>query len=266
MTTTSQATGVAIATNAEDAGAIAAVERHHTELSGHLSVLVGALLEAASGPDEEAVDAARGRLLEFISRELLPHAAAEEVSLYPAAAADPGARLLIDGMLAEHRALERLVTEVTNATEPVRAAAAARSLQVLFEVHLDKENDLVLPVIAADPGTSLASVLAGMHEILGHDDEQSGADGCGGNCGCGEAADEASTPVLDVRAVPHAIRHATVLGAVDAIPVAGAIVLVAPHDPIPLLAQIQSRTNGAFSVDYEQRGPDVWRLRLNRQR
>ncbi len=71
-------------------------------------------------------------------------------------------------------------------------------------------------------------------------------------------------PELDVRAVPHAIRHATVFGALDAVPAGGSLVLVAPHDPVPLLDQIRARTNDAFAVAYEQRGPEAWRLRLTR--
>jgi uncharacterized protein (DUF2249 family) len=39
-------------------------------------------------------------------------------------------------------------------------------------------------------------------------------------------------------------------------------VLVAPHDPLPLLAQISDRWPGRFSVDYLERGPDTWRLVL----
>ena len=44
---------------------------------------------------------------------------------------------------------------------------------------------------------------------------------------------------LDVRAVPHAIRNATVFGALEAVQPGGAMVLVAPHDPLPLLAQVE---------------------------
>src|SRR5690606_20401147 len=107
----------------------------------------------------------------------------------------------------------------------------------------------------------------GMHDILGHADESADGCGCGGRCGCGGDADAeaGAEPVLDVRSVPHAIRHATVFGALDAVPRGGALVLVAPHDPVPLLDQIRSRTGGAFSVAYEERGPEAWRLRLSRQ-
>lgn len=81
-------------------------------------------------------------------------------------------------------------------------------------------------------------------------------------CGCG---DDHDTPELDARAIPHAIRHAAIFGALGAIKPGGAMILVAPHDPLPLLAQIEQREGDAIRVDYLQRGPDAWRLRLARR-
>ena len=86
------------------------------------------------------------------------------------------------------------------------------------------------------------------------------------SCGCG-CAHEDGAPELDVRAIPHAIRHATVfgaLGALSAIPSGGSLDLVAPHDPKPLLAQIADREQGTISVTYLDEGPEAWRLRLTR--
>ena len=55
----------------------------------------------------------------------------------------------------------------------------------------------------------------------------------GHSCGCHEH--DADTPVLDVRTIPHAIRHAAIFGAFEAIAPGGAIVLIAPHAPVPML-------------------------------
>jgi uncharacterized protein (DUF2249 family) len=71
-------------------------------------------------------------------------------------------------------------------------------------------------------------------------------------------------PELDARTVPHAIRHATIFGALDAVRPGSGLVLVAPHDPLPLLQQVEQRAPGAFSVDYLERGPEAWRLRFLR--
>jgi uncharacterized protein (DUF2249 family) len=88
------------------------------------------------------------------------------------------------------------------------------------------------------------------------------ASGCGcGTCGCGSADD---APVLDVRAIPAAVRHAAVHGALDSLPVASSLVLLAPHRPAPLLAELDERHPGAFAVSYDAEGPDTWAVRLTR--
>lgn len=83
-------------------------------------------------------------------------------------------------------------------------------------------------------------------------------------CACGCTGE--GVPALDVRLVPHAIRHATVFGALSAISVGDSMDLIAPHDPKPLLAQIQDREHGSIVVHYLQDGPDTWALRLTRSR
>ena len=82
------------------------------------------------------------------------------------------------------------------------------------------------------------------------------------SCGCGCGEHDRGAPELDVRPIPHAIRHATVFGALSAIPLGGSLVLVAPHDPKPLLAQIADRE--AHHRHLPRRGPGRWRLRITR--
>ena len=81
-----------------------------------------------------------------------------------------------------------------------------------------------------------------------------------GGCTCGHHEEE--DIVLDVRTIPHAIRHASVFGAFDAIPAGESLVLVAPHNPVPLLNQLAERAE--IDVDYLVQGPDEWRLRITR--
>jgi uncharacterized protein (DUF2249 family) len=82
-------------------------------------------------------------------------------------------------------------------------------------------------------------------------------------CTCGEAH-AADAPVLDARAIPHAIRHAAIFGALDSLSSGEALVLVAPHDPLPLLAQARDRYPDGIGVEYLQSGPDAWHIRLER--
>lgn len=267
-----------LASDPKDAAAFEGAEAHHTRLAGELAGRVKMLITAVDW-DPNAAEGIHAGLVVFCDRELLPHAAAEEAALYPAAHRLPEARLLVESMIGEHRRLTMLADALRAAPGPVEAAPDARALQVLFEEHVVKENELVLPLLAMTPDISLAGLLADMHQRLttgraaagghahhhteeghamGEHIEETG--GCG-ECGCG-AAEERAEPELDVRAVPHALRHATVFGALDAVPAGTAMVLVAPHDPVPLLAQIEQRNPGAFTVEYLERGPEAWRLRL----
>lgn len=256
---------VVIASTAADAAAATAVEQHHAQLAGSLALRVEGLVAAAANGNADVATRAKAELVGWCREELVPHALAEEQAMYPQALARPEARLLIEGMLAEHQVITGLVDEVAQATNPVRAAVAAGSLQQMFESHLAKENELVLPVLVEAPDVSLADILGGMHELLGgheeaHHEGTEATGGCGGHtCSCGEV-DTDELPELDARAVPHAIRHATIFGALDAVRPGSGMVLVAPHDPLPLLAQIEQRAPGVFEVDYLERGPEAWRL------
>ena len=260
---------VVVATSAADAQAVEAVKDHHAQLAGALAVQVEALVDSAARGDLPGAGAASDALVRWCRAELIPHALAEEQSMYPKAHEDPRARLLVDAMLAEHRDLIALVEAIGNATGPVRAAANAQALRTLFDSHLVKENEQILPLLAESSEVSLADILGGMHELLGGHDHAESAQaapegGCGGECGCGEQDPAGVLPELDARAVPHAIRHATIFGALDSVAAGGGMVLVAPHDPLPLLAQLEQRSPGLFTVDYLERGPEAWRIRFVR--
>lgn len=250
------ANDVIVASTAADAAAVEAMTSHNAQLAGHLAVLTDAMVSALErGADFES---ARSTALAFLTGQLLPLASAKEDRLYSAATRTQRARPLIESMIAAHRIIGSLVDSI-RLEPPVRAVGSAQALRVLFDAHLVDENERILPIVAADPDVSLVEVTKSINELLGHAHAANG-DGHSHSCGCGET--DADDPVLDVREVPHSIRHATVFGAFDAVPPGGALVLVAPHDPIPLLHQLNDRASGRLAVQYEQRGPDAWRLRL----
>lgn len=263
-------TTLTIASDPADAEAVEAVENHHAQMSGELTLLVVNLANATDGGEATS---ARNRLVAWARESLVPHALAEEETLYPAARELTEGRLLVDAMLAEHVAIVAMVDEVEKAATHGAAAAAGRALQALFAVHLDKENDQVLPLLAASPNHSVAQLLEGMHEVLGggpaghgHGDsaesESESATGHGGSsCACG-TEDPPGNPELDVRVIPHAIRHATIFGALDAVAPGAGLEIVADHDPIPLLNQIQQRTPGRFDITYLERGPVDFRVQF----
>lgn len=89
------------------------------------------------------------------------------------------------------------------------------------------------------------------------------------HCSCGESDTE--LPELDVRTIPHAIRHGAVIGAFAQLQPGASMVLIAPHNPLPLLSQLEqigsvgsstsSRvpTNGTLSSPNR---PDALRIRM----
>lgn len=255
---------VVVASSESDHRAVEAIRAHHAELAGALAVRVGAVDAAARRGSDVAE--ARSELVRWARAELLPHAAAEEGSVYAAAGALTEGRLLVEALVADHVVITALVDALAKSREPLETVGAAAALQTMFSAHMEKENEQVLPLLAARPDVSLAELLEGMHHELGGHAEghADAAGGCGGNCTCGEQ--DADTDVeLDARAVPHAIRHSTIFGALDGLPEGKVMVLVAPHDPLPLLAQLEQRSPGAFEIGYDERGPEAWRLRFRRR-
>lgn len=81
-------------------------------------------------------------------------------------------------------------------------------------------------------------------------------------CNCGH--EDEALPELDARAIPHAIRHASIIGALDSLQPGQAMALIAPHDPKPLLAQIADRYGAGVEVSYLVQGPEQWKLKLSR--
>ena len=47
-------------------------------------------------------------------------------------------------------------------------------------------------------------------------------------------------PTLDATTIPHAVRHGAIHGALGTLNVGESMVLVATHDPIPLLREIEA--------------------------
>ncbi len=147
-----------------DTDSAAAIRAHHSELQASLRDRVVALTDAVRAG--RAPQPAQRGILSFLDTELLPHAAAEERSIYPAGDRGSSA-LLVQAMLAEHRNLIAHVAGLRQSADAFETLGSAREIQALFESHLSKENDLLLPTLVADPSVSLEDLLAGMHEILG---------------------------------------------------------------------------------------------------
>lgn len=147
-----------------DQEAAEAIRAHHDEMSTALRRQIETLATAIRAGDPAAEP--RSQLLNYLEHELMPHAAAEEKALYPAA--DRGtAALLMRAMRNEHVDIVSRVDALRGADDGLEVLGIASAILALFESHLAKENDLVIPSLVADPGVSLGQLLGGMHELLG---------------------------------------------------------------------------------------------------
>lgn len=249
---------VVMATSAADGAAVDEIRSRYAELLGRQSALTAALFAAvgAAGP---AFDEAHRAVRTFIDQAVRPELQATAGLFFPALAGVERSRLLIEGLFGETQLIEQVATRIAHGTDRVHVVAHVEALRVLVEALLGKVADLLLPALAQASGVSLAALTGQLPDLRDVAiPEHPGHSGCD----CGEEDDE--LPELDVRDIPHAIRHATVFGAFDAVAVGGSMLLVAPHDPIPLLRQLAERSGGRLAVGYEERGPEAWRLRLTR--
>ncbi len=134
---------------------------HHAVLRRDLERRAGALCEAveSGAPFERQMTILR----DYLASEILPHAEAEERTLYQAAATQARGSELVRALTAEHHALAYLAGRLQAGTDGSEAATAAERIATLFAGHVAKENDLLLPALTG-VGADLAALLADMHQ------------------------------------------------------------------------------------------------------
>ena len=76
----------------------------------------------------------------------------------------------------------------------------------------------------------------------------------------------AAAQTLDVRALAPRTRHEVIFATLDALERGGGVLLVNDHDPRPLGYQLNAERPGVFSWAYVERGPEVWRVLIGRER
>jgi uncharacterized protein (DUF2249 family) len=276
-TTTSSAATVA---QPDNAAVIEAIRAHHEQLATDLAERTSAVNAAASNG---SCTRERDALHDWYRTELLPHVVAEERALYSPASDLDATRLLVCGMLAEHRQLVALIADLALASRPFDVATTAAAAHAVFTVHLSKENDLLLPALD-QAGLDLAAILDGMHEILGGGADEHGGCGCGCSHDDGDAEAVGAVPVqllsappepapeppaagpgeLDVRVLPHGQRHEIIFARLDALAPGEALVIVNDHDPKPLRYQTSALWPDRFEWTYREAGPQVWRVAITR--
>ena len=137
------------------------IVHHHAVLRRGLERRAGALCEAA----ENGIGFQRQMrtFREYLTGHILPHAEAEERTLFPAAAVQARGSELVRALTAEHRELAYLAGRLQPGADGAEAATVSEWITTLFAGHVAKENDLLLPVLA-DSGADLAAAFADIYE------------------------------------------------------------------------------------------------------
>lgn len=71
--------------------------------------------------------------------------------------------------------------------------------------------------------------------------------------------------VLDVRTIPPRDKHPSIFRTFDALTAGQSMLLVNDHDPRPLRYQLAAERPNCFEWTYEESGPAVWRVRIDRR-
>lgn len=135
---------------------------HHRLLSEQLSTWAAAVSEAVAASRQH--DAAVAEMIAYLAEEVLPHAIAEEETIYPAvAAARPDLTGTVSEMVAEHGTLSASAEALAGLADGNAAAEKARQIADLFGAHAVRENNVLLPALLASDDMDLAALLAQMH-------------------------------------------------------------------------------------------------------
>lgn len=251
-----------LASSPTEAASLEEARTRLAESAGTLGTLCANLaVSAANSRGGELIQADQGALVDFAEQELIPLTAAL-AGAFPERATSADAHLLAT-IAAAHN--ERIVA-ATKALEvqesPMHVAQASGRLLEAATAFISQATELVLPAMAQNPSVSLADVLPRRSTAEAGATTESQVPASGG-CACG-GHDEPGLSELDTRVIPHAIRHATIFGALEGLNTGKGILLIANHNPLPLLAQLDQRSPGTFAVTYVEDGPELWKLSMVR--
>jgi uncharacterized protein (DUF2249 family)/iron-sulfur cluster repair protein YtfE (RIC family) len=252
-------------TSASDStqGLTDAIRAHHRTLAETLDEYTAEVEADVTRLDAASLAELLDGLTAFLTGDLLPHAAGEERTLYPAldplirAHGSPTNTMRIDHeyigeYIKQIGATARRLHSAAETERPALARQLARQitqLQGLFAVHLAKEERVYLPLIEqAISAEDQHALLAALHE-----------EAAGATVGDGPASE-----TLEVRHLPPAQRHQLIFQRFETLPVGGNFILVNDHDPKPLYYQLVAEYAGELIWQYLEQGPEVWRVRMGK--
>ncbi len=251
-----------LASSPTEAASLEEARTRLAEAAGTLGTLANNLTATAGNPAAaELAQADQGALVEFAEKELIPVSAAL-AGAFPAAGATAESRLLSTIANAHAERIASTAKSLETQEAPIHMVQAGGRLLEAATAFITQASEWILPALAQNTAVSLSTLLPKPAAAAGGTDSEGKAPASGG-CACG-GHDEPGLAELDTRVIPHAIRHATIFGALEGLNTGKGILLVANHNPLPLLAQLEQRSPGKFEVSYVEDGPELWKLSMVR--
>jgi len=247
-----------------DSAAIDAIRRHGRALAQRLSELADAVSEAVDDGDDGQTEALA--LFGWYRGDLLPQFKATEAALYARGRERETTALLVQALTADHDQIKGLFETLDSVSAPGEAAAAAGAARALYEAHLARQNDLLLPGLAK-AGVAIAGLIDDRPELAGGSRKQAEVKAQVVTAPDGQAPTiepVTGTEELDVRTLSHQARHGVILGKMQALTETGALILINDHDPLPLKYQAEAMWPDQFVWTYLDEGPEEWRVSIAR--
>lgn len=123
-------------------------QEHYTLFTAHHRRLINTLGDLSQRVGDDRTHTPE--LLTYLCEHLLPHARAEEATLYRRAATLPGGNALVSSMIYEHETIVEQVRELGalfEANEDEALQNVLRSLVELIHAHFQKEEDALIPLL-----------------------------------------------------------------------------------------------------------------------
>lgn len=140
------------------------MRQHHATMVAQLGAL-NDRLQGQNGQTEQMMQI-RDAIVEFATSELLPHAAAEESTIYRAAQNVDGFLVFVSSMIDEHQILREIIDSLKSATADAAMISFAGALTSLFAWHAEKENRFIIDDFATRDTIDLSEILGSMHQKL----------------------------------------------------------------------------------------------------
>jgi hypothetical protein len=134
--------GEPMTTTMTGADALMTMRACHSRLVDEVQARVAALRKTVATDGSYSAQAAE--LASFLFDEVLPHAAAEELTVYRSASSRSALAPALKEMAEEHRRLASLAQALAGASDGPGALLAAEQVSALLEGHLDREDGQLL--------------------------------------------------------------------------------------------------------------------------